>query len=288
VTEPVRDSLDGPDGQTALLRWPAAGQPRLVFAHANGFCASAYRQILSQLSGRFDIVAFDLRGHGRTTLPADPASHTSWDLYADDLAALYAALDRRPDILAGHSMGAASSLMAAARLEASPPLALIEPVVLPGLVYAAYRTPLSAIMNKRVGMGELARKRTNGWPDRNTVAMQYRKRAAFADWAPGAVEDYLNDGLRDTEAGVVLSCDPQWEAANFEAQRHDVLGPARKIADKARVLKAERGSTVWNAKGLKARGVQIDTLQGAGHLAPMSHPEAVADWILKTAEGFGL
>jgi pimeloyl-ACP methyl ester carboxylesterase len=280
--------IDLPGGAMALLRWPAPDKPRLVFAHANGFCAFAYRQMLNRLAERFDIVAMDLRGHGRTALPADPATHVSWDIYADDIATLCERLDLRPDLMAGHSMGAASSLMAAARMDVPPPLALVEPVVLPALVYAAYRTPLRPLIRKRIGMGDLARKRTNGWPDRESVAARYRDRATFADWAPGVVEDYLTDGLVETPDGVRLACDPAWEAANFEAQRHDVLGPARTIGARACVLKAERSSTVWNAKGLAARGVRIDTLPGAGHLAPMSRPVDVAEWIEKTARSFGL
>ena len=272
----------------ALLRWPSADKPRLVFAHANGFCASAYTRLLSRLAGRFDIVAMDLRGHGRTTLPADPARHTGWDIYAEDIAALCDRLDRRPDLMAGHSMGAASSLMAAARMDAAPPLALVEPVILPAVISTAYATPLRAVIRKRIGMGDLARKRTNGWPDREAVAARYRERATFADWAPGVVEDYLRDGLVDTPDGVRLSCDPQWEAADFDAQRHDVLGPARVMGARARVLKAERRSTVWNAKGLTARGVTVEPLPGAGHLAPMSAPTAVAEWIDATASRFGL
>jgi Lysophospholipase len=193
MSEPVRDMIDLPGGAMALLRWPMADGPRLLFAHANGFCASAYIQMLGGLAGRFDIVAMDLRGHGRTTLPADPSTHVSWDVYADDLAVLCERLDRRPDLMAGHSMGAASSLMAAARMDAPPPLALVEPVVLPALVYAAYRTPLRPLIRKRIGMGDLARKRTNGWPDRESVAARYRERSTFSDWAPGAVEDYLTD-----------------------------------------------------------------------------------------------
>lgn len=288
MTDPVRDTIKMADGTMALLRWPAPDRPRLVFAHANGFCASAYTALLNRLAGRFDIVAMDLRGHGRTTLPADPSAHTGWDIYADDIAALCERLDRRTDLMAGHSMGAASSLMAAARMKTAPPLALVEPVILPALVYTAYATPLRALIRKRIGMGDLARKRTNGWPDRNSVAARYRERPTFADWAPGVVEDYLRDGLKETPDGVVLACDPQWEAANFEAQRHDVLGAARRIGARARVLKAERRSTVWNDKGLAARGVPVDALPGAGHLAPMSAPEAVADWIGETARRFGL
>ena len=288
MTEFERDTIALKDGTMAVLRWPAADKAHLVFAHANGFCASAYRQMLGHLAERFAITALDLRGHGRSALPADPARHTSWDIYAADIAEACGQLDRPAELLAGHSMGAAASLMAAARLPASPPLALVEPVVLPALIYAAYRTPLRGLIRKRIGMGDLARRRTNGWPDREAVAARYRERPAFKDWAPGVVEDYLEDGLVARGNGVVLACDPLWEAANFEAQRHDLLAPARQLGARARVLKAERGSTVWNASGLTARGVEIETLAKAGHLAPMSHPRAVAEWISRTAERFGL
>lgn len=288
MADPVRDTLALPGGSMALLRWENAGASRLVFAHANGFCASAYTRVLSALSERFDIVALDLRGHGRTTLPADPATHTSWTIHADDIARACARLDRPPDLLAGHSMGATSALMAASRMGAGTPLALVEPVVLPAAIYAAYGTPLRGLIQRRIGMGDLARKRTNGWPDRDSVAARYRERRTFADWAPGVLEDYLRDGLVEAGDGVQLACDPHWEAANFEAQRHNVLRAARQVGARARVLKAERRSTVWNAGGLKARSIVLDTLPGAGHLAPMSQPDAVADWIAQTATRFGL
>lgn len=288
MSDPVRDTLEMPDGAIALLRWPARDKPRLLFAHANGFCASAYKRLLGRLASRFDIVAMDLRGHGRTRLPADPRTHHSWDIYGDDLIALCARLDRRPDLMAGHSMGAASSLIAASRMDTPPPLALVEPVVLPSLFYAAYRTPLRGLIRPRIGMGDLARKRTNGWPDCDTVARRYRERSTFADWRPGVVEDYLDDGLVEADGEVRLACDPEWEAANFEAQRHDLPGSIRLVGSGARVLKAQHRSTVRNTGRLRSQRVKIDTLPGAGHLAPMTHPDDVAAWIARTADHFGL
>lgn len=287
-TDPSRGRLDLPDGSMAYLHWPAPEAPRLLFTHANGFCASAYKQMLGALAGRFDIIAMDLRGHGRSDLPAEPATHHSWDIYARDIAALVERLDRRPDLMAGHSMGASSSLMAAARLEDAPPLALVEPVVLPAIVYAAYRTPLRSLIQKRIGMGDQARRRSNGWADRDSVAERYRERPAFADWAHGVVEDYLEDGLTASGDGVRLSCDPHWEAANFEAQRHDLLKAARQAGSRARVLKAARRSTVMNANGLQGRVIAVDTLADAGHLAPMTRPGAVAQWIAETAQRYDL
>jgi len=283
MTEPVRRSYALPGGETQALVWPAPDRPLIVFAHANGFCASAYRRMLGALSGRFEIIAPDLRGHGRARLPADPSRHRSWDIYANDLLALYRSLERAPGLLAGHSMGASASLLAAAKLSDAPRLALVEPVVLPQPVYLAARTPLWPLFRRNVKLGEQARKRTNGWPDRESAAARYCQRPPFTLWAPGVVEDYLEDGLHRDEDGVWrLACDPMWEAANFEGQGHDLLRAARLAGSGARVLQAQKGSTVVNRPGLVKRGAAIERMDGVTHLAPMEAPERVADWIAKT------
>jgi len=279
IPAPDHRTIALPDGEMALLCWPAPGKPRLVFAHANGFCASAARRMLSGLSADFDIVAPDLRGHGRTTLPADPARHKSWDVYASDLLALFAALERPPDFLTGHSMGASSTLLAASRMEAPPPLALVEPVVLPGLIGFAARTPVWEIFKRSMAISKTARRRARQWPSRADVLARYQAKPNFARWAPGALEDYLDDGLMEAQDGVTLSCDPQWEAANYEAQGHDLLGAAQRVKSPVRVFKAAHGSTLINADSLVRRGVGVERMDGVGHLAVMEQPERVAAWI---------
>ena len=278
MTEPQRIQFELEDGVMAAWRWPNRDAPLLVFAHANGFNGGAYRQMLGRLADRFEIIAPDLRGHGRTTLPADPRIHRSWNVYASDLLQLYARLDRKPDLLAGHSMGASSTLLAAARMDAPPPLALVEPVVLPAALYRMARSPLWPLFRSRIKMGEQARARSNGWPDRETVLERYKSRPTFARWADGVLDDYLEDGLTRTEDGVRLSCDPHWEAANFEGQAHNLMKAAGQVGDQVRVLRASQGSTVINAKGLRRRGVTLETLDG-GHLLAMEQPEATSDWL---------
>lgn len=106
-------------GDVALLRFGREGAPPLLFAHANGFCASAYRRMFLELGGRFDIFAADLRGHGRTALPAPIDGHRSMAIFGEDLrrikAALGAHVSGRRWVLAGHSLGGVAAAAASPR-----------------------------------------------------------------------------------------------------------------------------------------------------------------------------
>jgi len=284
MTSPEYREFELNDGVMSARVWSRAGAPVLVFAHANGFCASAYDRMLGHLADRFEIIAPDLRGHGRTRLPTDPETHRSWDIHAADLRAVYDQLPQTPDLLAGHSMGAVSTLLAAAQMQTCPVLALVEPVVLPLSVSLFARWPWHNPLKGRFGLAKQARRRANGWPDRAGAAERYSRHKTFASWAPGVLEDYLADGLVEDADGVHLACDPQWEAANYESQGHDVLRAARGVGSRAHVLRAARGSTVVNRAGLEHRGVKIEEIDGVGHLAPMEAPERVAAWIAGVAD----
>jgi len=281
---PDRDRISLPDGDMALLRWPKPNAPPLIFAHANGFCASAYKQMLGALSERFDIVAPDLRGHGRSTLPADPAHHQSWDIYARDLVALNSALDRPADLAVGHSMGGTSWVLAAALMEPPPPLVLIDPAMLPGMGYRLFRSPLHPVLASHVPIAKQARRRTRRWPDRAAALARYTGKPPFHRWADGVIEDYLQDGLTETEGGVRLSCDPEWEAANFEAHAHDLPKAGRRVAPQIQLLKSQHGSVAMYASSLARRGARVETVEGTGHLVPMEDPAGTADWIATAAE----
>src|SRR5215469_5712931 len=103
------------DGEMAVLDFGDGGRPvDIVFLHANGFNAPTYRSVLAPLSACRRLIAPDLRGHGATTLAAEPRNRRSWSDLRDDVLALIEALDAPPVTLAGHSMGATLALMAAA------------------------------------------------------------------------------------------------------------------------------------------------------------------------------
>lgn len=80
--------------------------PPILFIH--GFSQAALcwtRQFTGALARDFRLVAFDLRGHGLSDKPADPAAYQSPDLWADDVAAVIAACGLDRPVLAGWSFG---------------------------------------------------------------------------------------------------------------------------------------------------------------------------------------
>jgi len=281
-----RFSVEIGEGRLAGWRWPAPEKPPLLFCHATGFCASAYKRMLGALSPRFDVVALDMRGHGRTALPAAPRSLRSWAVYARDVEAFLDGQARDGWTLAGHSMGGVVSSLAARGRRDVAALRLIEPVAMPSLLVLAARTPLWRLLGPSMPLAAGARRRRADWPSRADAAAAYAQKRLFRDWAPGVLADYLEDGLVDTPAGARLACDPAWEAATYAAQAHDFWGAVRAAGPAVSVLAADApSSTVWRFARARLRrlGASVKDASRLGHLAPMQDPACCAAFL--AAEG---
>ncbi|WP_286803502.1 alpha/beta fold hydrolase [Marinobacter sp. UBA2498] len=128
-----RFPLPSRGGEMAALEFgPPDRDFDLVFCHANGFNAATYRSILTPLGAQMRILAIDLRGHGATDLPTELENRRGWGAYRDDLLALLPHVVRGPVTVAGHSMGATTSLMAAAQApDLISNLVLFDPVLMP-------------------------------------------------------------------------------------------------------------------------------------------------------------
>lgn len=257
---------------------PADRAVDVVFSHANGFNARTYLSALAPVAATRRIVAPDLRGHGGTDLPAEPAGRTTWLDLRDDLLALLEALDLRDVVLAGHSMGATASLLAAAEApHRIRETVLFEPVIMPpGATGEPAESPLV----------QGALKRRADFPSREAAEAAYAGRGAFRSWSPQMLKDYVADGFRDlAEGGVTLAARPAWEHSNYLAQAHDTRGALARIVTPMRVFRAEHHSTVGVSAGELATlkpDARLETVAGATHFLPMERPDVVAAALLSS------
>jgi len=94
--------------RAAGLRWHVqrTGRgPVLLLLHGTGASTHSWRALMPRLAARFTVVAPDLPGHGASEAP--PTSRHSLPVFAEGVAGLLDALELRPDVVVGHSAGAA-------------------------------------------------------------------------------------------------------------------------------------------------------------------------------------
>lgn len=274
-----RRSVALADGTMSCIEWAGRGAPTMLFSHANGFNAETYCALLAALGGSLHILACDLRGHGFSTLPTSADLATNWTIFRDDLIVAIAKTSAQPVLLAGHSLGAVASLMAAAQLQDRVgALLLIEPVLIP---------PLRK--GDEPGAGDLARRaerRRNTFPSFDAAFDAYRGRGIFASWPDVVVADYLRGGLVDRGDGSLrLACAPEWEAAIFRGAPHDTAPLAAAIACPITIVVGTKNSSTSEQQMGVIRNLRPDsrivTVDGASHFLPMEHPEIVRNEFLR-------
>ena len=82
----------------------------LVFIHGLGSSARDWEFQVAPLAEHYQVIIFDLRGHGRSDKPAGPYSMS---LFAADTAALLRALDSEAAYIVGLSLGGGIALQLA-------------------------------------------------------------------------------------------------------------------------------------------------------------------------------
>lgn len=279
--EPFRRvAFDLPDGRMAGIAFgDASREPDILFLHATGFNARTYRALLAPLGGRFHVVAVDLRGHGRTELPPRRFGYTSWRRHRDDVIKLLDMHFSKKVTLAGHSMGATVSLaIGGRRPDLADGLALIEPVVLPGAVYAFAELPGGPLMAQTfMPLARKARKRRAHFASREEAATLLAQRGVFRTFPAESLSDYVGDGFVEQGEGVRLACTPAYEAATFAAQRYDPWPAIQRAPGPIVLLRAEHGSSMSSAAAARFAALRPDAriavVEGASHMLPIERPD---------------
>ena len=281
---PQRRSYALPDGQLSAVHYGDTQQPiRLIFLHANGFNGLAYKTVLEGLG--VHAVAFDMRGHGMSQLPADPEALFDWHIFRDDILYVMDHHIQGRVVVAGHSYGAVTGILLAPYLKARMAGYVgFDPVTVPAPIRALSRMRWArAMMRKRLGVANQAGRRKSRFDSFEQVFERYQGRGAFRGFTDEALSDYLKGGLVADGEGVKLACDPLWEQAIFTAQGHNLFKALKFLPEQnSNVCFASKYGAVSfpAARRALARHIgqsHVSLRKDLSHMFPLHVPEFAAE-----------
>ena len=288
--KPFRENYALGGGALSAVHFGMRSNPlKLVMLHANGFNAMSYRQVLQPLG--IHALALDLRGHGLSTLAADPEALSTWRTFRDDIIEFFDRYIDSPVVVAGHSFGAVTGILAAQSLgKKMSGYVGFDPVIVPQPYRAIAASPWGRkMMKKRLPIAAKAGRRRTEFDSPQQAFENYQGRGIFKQMSDSIIKDYLDGGLIKSGAGVHLACDPLWEQAVFCAQNHNAVKASRDLPAASTIIFAGKNSpTPFSMQArLKARlgRKNVRSSSKLGHLFPLQQPglatQTLAD-MLKT------
>jgi pimeloyl-ACP methyl ester carboxylesterase len=254
----------------------------LLFSHATGFHGHCYAPMAATLTDRFHSFALDYRGHGLTERPPD--WQVDWDRYGDDALAACRALAPDGGLVAfGHSMGGAGLLMAAHRDPGLFDLIVaFEPIVFPPPELRDAPSQESPLVTG-------ARRRRSVFASVEEAIDNYASKPPLAAFTPEALRAYVEHGVRPTDEGVELRCDPEHEARTFEqGGLHrtwellpDVTTP---VVVMAGAVAETSPAAIAEPIAQRLPNAQYLHLPHLDHFGPMTHPDEVAEHVATAVE----
>ncbi|MGI8686474.1 MAG: alpha/beta fold hydrolase [Acidimicrobiales bacterium] len=250
--------------------------PDVFLAHAAGFHGRVWGPVADRLADRFHCIAYDVRGHGDSTVEGDPTDGWDWQTLAEDALAVIDGIGLDHPLGLGHSSGATALLLAeATRPGTFSALYCIEPIG------PTNDGPPHPPMPDHP-MAVQARRRRATFASRREAEETYAAKPPLGDLSAEGLHAYVEHGFAVGEDGSVhLKCRPEHEAHMYEyGFAHDVY---RRLPDvRCPVVLARGDASLAVPPGLLERWVarlpdgRVEVLAGVGHLAPLEDPGLVA------------
>lgn len=216
--------LGGPADSTA---------PLLVLCHATGFCGGVWRPIAAELTDQFRCVTLDFRAHGRSVLPEGVDLH--WRGMGQDLLAVVEALrscnlTTGPMVAAGHSMGAASIVMAELASPGTFERAWgFEPILFSADMIPTQSVSAAGDVLMDSPLVEATRHRRATFDSPAQAIERYASRPPLSLLDPIMLEAYVEHGFEQLADGsITLRCRPEHEAEIFA---YSVCGAYEHLGD---------------------------------------------------------
>ena len=275
---PVAAAVPGSSGSPGSPAPAGRTPPRALLIHGTGASTHSWRDLAPQLATGFEVLSLDLPGHAFTSLPSHGITSLQLSLpgMADAVAQLLRALDFVPDLVVGHSAGAAIAMRLCIDGRIAPRLLVsLNGAILPlgGLAGQLFSpvarlmaiTPLVPRLFAWRASDESVLQRlmasTGSRIDANGMAL-YRRLASNPGHAQGALGMMAN-----------------WDLHAFERDLPRLRAPTLLVV-------GTRDTTVPPAESEKALAllqglmpIELVRLEGLGHLAHEERPETVVDLI---------
>lgn len=274
-----RDGVDWPNREYSRflvaggIRWhvqqAGEGAGLCLLIHGMGASTHSWRRLLPRLSKQVRVVALDLPGHGFTSTP--PSSRLSLPGMVASVDQLLSAADCKPDLIVGHSAGAAIACRLVLEGRCSPSLVVsLNGALLPT---GGAKTPV---------LGPLTRRLLKPAAIPNWVARRARRDDVFERLMG---ETGSTPPVEDLAFYKKLAGSPKHVAAALRMMAHwDSRGLAQELASLGVPLwlvAAEKDGMVpaAHAKRLHEQvpNSRLFTFESLGHLAHEEDPDAIAE-----------
>ncbi len=194
----------------------------IFFAHGNGFCGRVYDPLHQLLARQFDLLMFDLPGHGCSASD----DFVGWNPAAEHLHQALSLCDEfiagREVHAVGHSLGGMLSMLAASRHPgAFKSMVMLDPIMFPQpllfFMHLVSKAGLTSVFHPFV-KSTLRRRRE--WSSKEEAFDYFHQRKIFKGWQDRSLQSYIDHALKSSDesegtSGVQLRCDPALEAQWF-------------------------------------------------------------------------
>ena len=291
---------DIPQRQRAFGRWPngeasrfvhAAGMswhvqefgssgPVVLLLHGTGASTHSWRQVAPLLADRFHVIAIDLPGHGLSELP----SRDLMSIYGMGLAikSLLKTLNKRPEMVVGHSAGAAIAIRMSLDRSIDPKVIVgLNAALLPLTGYAGqFFAPLARMLTRIPIVPKIFARRAF---DRDMIEAMIVNTGSKLDGA--GIEFYHRLAQRPGHVAAALAMMAEWDLPCLQRD-------LRRLKTPMVLIVGSGDRTIPPEEARKVQAVlpqtKIIRLRGLGHLAHEEAPELAAQTIGSIASDFGI
>lgn len=262
-----------------------------VFYPATGFPVGVYTPFLTALSDRtIDAVT------NRACLPSPPPVKRGWQVFADDLHAHLQAHHQQPVVGIGHSLGASTMMMVAAKHpELFRALVVIEPAQVDLLPSMFFRASPLWLHNHYNPARRMVINRARTWESRAAYVQDMQQNPAFRRISSEAWSYFSEYMVTETTSGQFKTVfDAEWEAIIYSTPPYmvDVFAqitvPMVVIRGKPSMFFSEKHWQAYHARQHTPNQTVFNGSADYGHLIALEAPELTANMVQSGLQALGI